>query len=155
MIKLYKEIEGVIHYWECWENDNKSSIAHWGVLGERGSDEVIDNERAEQEINNHMEQGYVEFNELETSMLFIEYTITGMGTIKDLEKRHRLEERMNDAMGWTGLGHCDGGSIGADSMEVCCMVVDYEIAKKVIETDLKDSEFADYSSIYLAEMEEE
>lgn len=32
-------------------------------------------------------------------------------------------------------------------MEVCCYVVDFEIAKRVIENDLKDTEFADYSRI--------
>ncbi|OIQ72763.1 hypothetical protein GALL_456080 [mine drainage metagenome] len=33
-------------------------------------------------------------------------------------------------------------------MEVCCYVVDFEIAKKVIEQDLKDTEFANYTRIY-------
>jgi hypothetical protein len=55
---------------------------------------------------------------------------------------------MNETLGWTGLGHCDGGSIGSGSMEVCCLVVDAEIAKQTILSDLKDTEFSDYSRIY-------
>ncbi len=55
---------------------------------------------------------------------------------------------MNETLGWSGLGHCDGGSIGSGTMEVCCFVVDFDIAKSVIEADLKSTEFDDYSRIY-------
>jgi hypothetical protein len=61
---------------------------------------------------------------------------------------HELEDRMNETLGWTGLGNCDGGSIGSGTMEVCCFVVDFKIAKHVIEEDLKNTRFADYSRIY-------
>lgn len=70
-----------------------------------------------------------------------------MGTATDLDKRRALEDRMNETLGWTGLGHCDGGSIGLGTMEVCCCVVDFDIARCVIEEDLKGTEFADYSRI--------
>ena len=80
--------------------------------------------------------------------LLIEYNVEGMGTREDIEKRHRLEERMDETLGWTGLGACDGGSIGSGTMEVCNFVVDFEIAKAVIESDLKGTEFGDYSRIY-------
>jgi hypothetical protein len=55
---------------------------------------------------------------------------------------------MSETLGWTGLGHCDGGSIGSGTMEVCCFVVDFELAKQVVEKDLADTEFADYTRIY-------
>ena len=71
-----------------------------------------------------------------------------MGTVTDLERRHAMEERMRELMGWTGLGTCDGGSIGSGTMEVCCFVVDFETAKRVIEHDLRGTEFEDYSRIY-------
>ena len=71
-----------------------------------------------------------------------------MGDVEDLEKRHRLEDRMNETLGWTGLRMCDGGSIGSGTMEVCCYVVDFDMAKKVIEEDLKGTEFSDYIRIY-------
>jgi hypothetical protein len=64
-------------------------------------------------------------------ILLVEYPIDGMGTGDDLKKRHRLEDRMNETLGWTGLGMCDGGSIGSGSMEVCNYVVDFEVAKAV------------------------
>jgi len=55
---------------------------------------------------------------------------------------------MDEVLGWTGLGHTDGGSIGSGTMEVGCVVVDFDIAKKVIEQDLKNTEFADYTRIF-------
>ena len=74
--------------------------------------------------------------------------INGMGSKDDVEKRHRLEDRLNETLGWTGLGACDGGSIGSGTMETCSFVVDYELAKKVIADDLAGMEFADYTRIY-------
>lgn len=62
-----------------------------------------------------------------------------MGTKKDLDKRHRLEERLNELIGWIGLDHVNGGSIGSGTMEAGCVVVDYKIAKTVIEKKLKSS----------------
>ena len=75
------------------------------------------------------------------------YTIKGVGTKKDLSLRHALERRMDETLGWTGVGHCEGGSIGSGSMEFCCMVVDFKIAKRVIEEDLKGTKFAHYLRI--------
>lgn len=54
---------------------------------------------------------------------------------------------MDETLGWTGLGHCDGGSIGGGTMEVCCYVVDFEIAKNIVERDLSNTEFSDYIRI--------
>ena len=78
----------------------------------------------------------------------IEYKVDGFGNEADLDKRHRLEDRMNETLGWTGVGACDGGSIGSGTMEVCCFVVDFKIAQAVVENDLAGTEFADYSRIY-------
>lgn len=71
-----------------------------------------------------------------------------MGTKEDLEKRHRLEDRMNETLGWTGLGVSDGGSMGSGSMEVCNFVVDFEIAKALIAKDLAGTEFENYTRIF-------
>jgi len=82
------------------------------------------------------------------AILLVEYAIEGFGTPQDLAKRHALEDRMGETLGWTGLGACDGGSIGSGTMEVCCYVADFDIAKRVIEADLKGTEYGDYTRIY-------
>ena len=81
-------------------------------------------------------------------MLLVEFKVDGFGNEEDLHKRHSLEDLMNETLGWTGLGHCDGGSIGSGTMEVCCFVVDFDLAQQVISERLRDTEFSDYARIY-------
>lgn len=155
MLKLYKNIEGELHYWETWDQDERSGIIHWGVIGERGQHEAIKSEiispfqkKIQKLVNEKIEDGYRPIDDDEVFTLLIEYAVDGMGSAEDLDKRHRLEDRMNETLGWTGLGHCDGGSIGSGTMEVCCFVVDFETAKVVIQKDLQGTEFADYTRIF-------
>lgn len=155
MIKLYKIIDNKLNYWETWDNDDKSAIVHWGVVGQRGQDKEVKGglfsnfrDIVQKEINERLKEGYAEFDEDNLVFLEVEYLIDGFGTEEDLDKRHRLEERLNELLGWTGLGHVDGGSIGSGTMEAGCVVVDFDIAKGTIEDDLKDTEFSNYSRIF-------
>jgi hypothetical protein len=154
MQKLYKRSNGVLHYHEAWVA-GREIIEHWGVAGERGATAThklprgADEEHAIQEVLNHaVADGFVPIEEMGEATLLIEYRVDGFGTERDLKKRHDLEERMNETLGWTGLGNCDGGSIGSGTMEVCCFVADFEVAKRVIEADLAGTEFADFTRIY-------
>ena len=154
MLKLYKLIDNQLNYWETWDKDTKTAIVHWGVVGQRGQDKEIKGglflnfrKIVQKEIDEKLKEGYTEFDEDKVSFLEIEFKIDGFGTEQDLDKRHRLEERMDEVLGWTGLGNTDGGSSGSGTMEVGCVVVDFDIAKKVIEQDLKNTEFADYTRI--------
>ncbi len=155
MLKLYKLTDAKKEYWETWENENGSHSIHWGVLGEKGESKVVKTSLfkkvesiIQKEIDELLGQGFHPVDEDEHIKLMIEYTVNGMGTDVDIEKRQRLENRMNETLGWTGLGHCDGGSMGSGSMEVCNYVVDYEIAKTIIENDLRDTDFANFKRIY-------
>ena len=155
MLKLYKKTELGLLYWETWDVDSKASVVHWGKVGETGDNKDIKSTKSvdhhkiiQAEINKYRTDGYSEIDDDDHIILIIEYRIKEMGTSKDLNKRHKLEDRMNETLGWTGLGHCDGGSSGSGTMEICCFVVDFEIAKRVIEEDLKDTAFSDYTRIY-------
>ena len=155
MIKLFKHIDDKLYYWESWDKDDKTAIIHWGVVGQRGQDKEIKSglfsnfrKVVQKEADEKLKEGYAEFDEDSLAYLEIEYKIDGFGTDEDLDKRHRLEEKMDEVLGWTGLGHTDGGSIGSGTMEVGCVVVDFEIAKKVVADNLKDTEFSDYSRIF-------
>ena len=155
MLKLYKLTDNQLHYWETWDKDEKTATIHWGMVGQRGEDKEVkgglfSNFRkiVQKQIDEKLNEGYEEFEEDKVSFLEIEYKIEGFGTEKDLDKRQRLEGKLDEILGWTGLGHTDGGSIGSGTMEAGCIVVDFDIAKKVIEEKLKDTEFFDYSRIY-------
>lgn len=154
MLKLYKVIDGMLHYHEAWVNGSEL-IEHWGIAGEQGETRTYAVDRSKSDDDNvraalkeRAEYGYQPIDPEGQHTLLIEYLVVGMGTKADLAKRHRLEDRMNDTLGWTGLGNCDGGSIGSGSMEVCCYVVDFDLAKRAIAKDLENTEFADYSRIY-------
>ena len=154
MIKLYRKSDGVFQYWETWENNGTHTI-HWGKLGERGQSEELRNslfssasKKVTAEIAKKKAEGFQEIPIEDHHTLLIEYAIEGMGNATDLKKRHSLEERMNETLGWTGLGLCDGGSIGSGTMEVCCFVVDFQIAKDAIASDLQNTEFQNFTRIY-------
>lgn len=162
MLKLYKRVDNEIHYWETWNKDEKTGVVHWGVVGKRGEDKEIKSglftnfrKEIQKEVDKQIENGYDQIEDDELFTLLIEFDVDGMGTPEDVEKRTRLQNKMDEVLGWTGLGHCDGGSIGSGTMEVCCFVVDFDIAKKVIETKLKDTEFADYTRIFDENAEED
>lgn len=153
MIKLYKTIDGVLHYHEAWAHDSMI-IEHWGIVGEPGEtteherDDTTDEDKSLTAVlDAPLQDGFEEIDEDDMPVAMIEYAVEGFGTTDDLDKRHELENRMNETLGWTGLGHCDGGSIGSGTMEIFCPVVDFNIAQKVIEEDLADTGFADYTRI--------
>ena len=155
MLKLYKRTDNGIHYWETWDKDDKTALVHWGIVGQRGQDKEVKSgfflnfrKVVQKEIDNLITNGFEEIDIEDHYTLLIEFKVEGMGTPEDVEKRTRLQNRMDSTLGWTGLGNCDGGSIGSDTMEVCCLVVDFDIAKQVIEQDLKNTEFADYVRIF-------
>ncbi|MBF4485271.1 MULTISPECIES: hypothetical protein [unclassified Flavobacterium] len=160
MLKLYKQKDNQLWYWETWDKDEKTAIVHWGVVGEQGENKEVKGglfssfrKNVQKEIDQKLKEGYTEFDQDKVSFLEIEYSIDGFGTEQDLAKRHILEQKMDEVLGWTGLGHTDGGSIGSGTMEVGCMVVDFDIAKKVIEERLKGTEFGNYSRIFKIDQE--
>jgi hypothetical protein len=154
MLKLYKFAGGSKSYWETWEHNGVHTV-HWGTLGTRGDSKELRStffkkatDVIQEEIDQRVAEGFGPIESEDHATLLIEFAVDGMGSSTDLDKRHRLQERMDETLGWTGLGNCDGGSIGSGTMEVCCYVVDFDVAKSSIEADLKDTEFADYTRIY-------
>lgn len=158
MLKLYKFTDSKKEYWETWDNDDGSHTVHWGELGTTGQSKEVKGSLLkkpeiiiQKEVDKTVSNGFRPIDDEFT--LLIEYAVDGMGSKEDVEKRHRLQDRMNETLGWAGLGYCDGGSIGSGTMEVCNYVVDFEVAKSVIENDLKGTEFENYTRIYDEEAE--
>lgn len=152
MLKLYNLSAQPRLYWETWEADGVHTV-HWGELGSRGESKTLKDsfesqELIEKEIVKRLGEEFCEIPVEELSVLVIEYQIDGDGNEDDLDKRYFVQEIMDEVLGWTGLGHCDGGSIGMGTMEVCCLVVDFQLAKRVISAELKETEEGDFSRIY-------
>jgi len=154
VLKLYRLSDGKKEYWETWKDDQGSHIVHWGELGTRGESRNVRStlftnaeKTIQKEVDRLVKTGFRPLDLNAHQVLLVEYSVDGMGTIDDLTKRQRLEDRMNETLGWTGLGMCDGGSMGSGTMEVCSYVVDVELAKAIIEKDLAGTEFANYTRI--------
>lgn len=155
MKKLYYPKENPTHYWEYWDNDDGSFFVHWGELGSQGKSKTLSRKlfkSAQAQITQletaFISKGYAEIDFDDQHILLVEHVVDGFGTDDDLNKRYSLQEELDEILGWAGLGHCGGGSIGSGCMEVCCVVVDFELAKRVISEQLLHTDFADYSRIY-------
>jgi hypothetical protein len=153
-MKLYKHMDGLLHYHEAWVWEG-AVTEHWGAVGERGESrdhKTLAGESGEDAVarvlRGAIENGYGPIDMEDHAVLLVEYAISGMGTADDLDKRHALEDHLNETLGWTGLGMCDGGSIGSGTMEVCCFVVDFAIARQVVEADLAATGFSDFTRVY-------
>jgi hypothetical protein len=154
MLKLYRRQDGCItHYHEAWAT-KAGVIEHWGALGTRGKlkehplgRDADREESVKRVLQPAIESGFEQVGADGHRVLLVEYIINGFGSPEDLNKRHDLEDRLNETLGWTGLGHVDGGSIGSGAMEVVCLVVDTEVAKRVLAENLRGTKFGDYSLI--------
>lgn len=152
MIKLYRFNDAGRLYWEAWDNDDGTFTIHWGELGTEGETRTLEasfaksaEELAEDEAQLQVTAG---FDEPETVYaLVMTYDVAGKPTLDELSRRQRLQEQLNETLGWTGLGHCIGGTMATDVMEVHCLVVDFDLARRVILEDLDGTEFADFSDI--------
>ena len=43
MLKLYKNINGELHYWETWNSSEETAIIHWGEVGQKGKHKEVKN----------------------------------------------------------------------------------------------------------------
>lgn len=76
-------------------------------------------------------------------------------TSNKLTKLHRLGDHLDYLLFYTGLGAFDGNGFGFGKMDVSVIVVDFEIAKRVIAADLEDTVFGNYLSIKKVDLDED
>ncbi len=146
MRKLYKRDGERLLYWETWDDDGKH-IMHWGEAGDEGETQALrsglfrDAEKSvAEEMARREREGYAEIDEEELQAVFIQYRAEAWGDLEDPEKRQAMQDLMDDALGWTGLGHCDGGTIGSETINICCLVVDAKLAAPVMVQALKEAD---------------
>lgn len=145
MIKLYKQDGDRLLYWETWEDGSKH-IMHWGAVGDEGETQSIRSgmfrnarKTVAEEMERRRREGYEEFDAYALQTVLIQYRTETWGDLEDLDRRHEIEDLMNDRLGWHGLGHCDGGDIGSGTINVCCLVVDARIAAQVMVKVLEEA----------------
>jgi predicted DNA-binding WGR domain protein len=158
VLKLYKNESGVLRYWEAWDESNAITV-HWGVVGGKGTTKTLTvspGENASSVVEREAAPlrlaGYREIENEELQQIAIQYPIVEMGTTEDLDKRSQVESLLNERLGWTGLGHCDGGDIGSGTMNIFCFVVDIDKATQHVVNELKAHDLvADMKVIEISE----
>lgn len=145
MIKMVKQSDAEVSYWEVWQ-DGKMLIIHYGAIGNTGETEekkLSLSQKAEKVMNELAEekadQGYDYLDEDELFELVIQYSYEEDQMKETLKKRHQVEDLMNECLGWTGNGSCDGGDIGSGTANILNYVIDVEKATKTIIEELKDN----------------
>lgn len=151
MFKLHMRAGGRLCYYEAWFAENQV-VEHWGDCGERGetsSRPVASPGQAVAALDklkrDARSRGFAAIPPSRLKGLLVERAIDGFGSREQLEVRHRLQEFLDDRLGWLGLGHCDGGSTGSGSMEAHCLVVDAELALTAVRRELASSAFSDFN----------
>lgn len=146
MLKLYKQTDDEIRYWEAWDTGNGSVMIHWGVLGDTGRSKELGVENAsaavviERESVAARADGFQEIDMDDHSQVIVQFkTKDAWGDTDDLDRRYELEDLLNECLGWTGNGHCDGGDIGSGTINAYSFVVDPRIAAETIVQTLKDA----------------
>lgn len=156
IVKLYRILSSELQYHEAWfEGGNVTE--HWGTVGHtgqtkihRGVLEAQGSTTIEYVLAGARKDGFTELTPDDHAQLVVEYSLLGSYN-RCVDKRLRLEHLLNERLGWTGLGHCDGGSVGGGTMAVRCLVVDFLLAQTTVKQALVGTEFADYSRVYRAD----
>src|SRR5262249_17209940 len=142
MVKLYKQSEAGISYWEAWEH-NREITFHTRRVGETGQTHfrtLKPSENAEEIITNESNEpradGFAELPPELHTVLVVQCKLDTWGSGADLDRRREIEDIANETLGWTGNGHCDGGDIGGGVANVFCYVIDPDFAVSCLVTDL-------------------
>lgn len=162
MIKLIKKSENNTGYWEVWEH-NKTLIVHQGTVGDTGSYNqrslsLFENPKKAMKklAEEFIKQGYHELDDEDLTQFVIHYDGAGGDLSKALEKRHQIENYLNECLGWTGNGDCDGGEIGLKEgdINIFCYVVDVQHAATTILDELKKNNEIDGAVLAFSDQNE-
>lgn len=160
MIKLYRKNNDTIHYFEVWLNeDNISLTTHKGVLGDVGeTEDVFYDEEDDLPVKVGMAKIVSDLKLLGYSDNISHTEIVVQFSYKDnedmsmlVDKRQHIEALLNECLGWTGNGHCDGGDIGSGSMNLFCYVINKDIALQTILEMLEEENYLEGVSIAFAD----
>ena len=139
-IKLYKNIDNVIHYWQIYGSsiDPLCLVIHWGRLGETGEfieikDRTPDEMREiyKSEIAKQTKEGYQESENRQPMVLQFK-TSDEWGGTDDLEFRNEIWDYLDKFLFWTGNGSISGGDIGSGTVNLFFEAVTPEIAISTI-----------------------
>jgi len=160
MIKLYRRESTGISYRETW-NVGRELIVHWGTIGQTGQKRSVKvpsertiKEAIECEAAEIRKAGFAEIPIEEHHEIIVQYRLDSWGSTQDLELRHRVEDLLDECLGWTGNGHCDGGDIGSGTINIFAFAVDREKACEEIISSLRRKHLLEGATIAVRNLDE-
>lgn len=148
MFKTYRKVEAGLEYWEAWISDH-GVTQHRGMCGHTGKSRLLPVlisplQALESDRADAFRQGFRPIPETRLHLLAVELKADDGGDWRELlDRRVALEDWLNQELGWTGLGHCDGGEMGGGAATAYCLVVRVPLAVTVLKARLPSSPFAD------------
>ena len=152
MMTMYKNDAGVIEYWQCWFNDDESIVIYyWGVLGKKGeyteqpasSTRTTLDENIQIEISKKIEEGY----ELKADIDLYKINITFLKPLITKSKSDEIIFWLNELLGWSGIGKFNELLDDNEFINFQCLVFDKPMAQRLIEKEVKNTSFNDYTNI--------
>lgn len=141
LLKLYKREGETMLYWEAWE-ENDDILVHFGVLGEIGETTTIPLAEFEppesgiqRQANEAREAGFSEIEIEDMVEVIVQYT---SDHTRDADFVEKVENALNDSLGWTGLGHCDGADEADGALNFFCFVVDPKLSVEPMVNELRE-----------------
>jgi hypothetical protein len=161
LLKLYKKEDDKTLYWEAWP-EGDDVVVHFGELGQQGETTTLslpEFEPPDTAIQKHAEEaraaGFQEIDQEELYELIVQYKVESDAGLDDVQLAYQVEEVLNDCLGWTGLGHCDGSDVGDGTLNVYSYVVDPRLACTAVVEELKAAELLNDAVIAYQDHNEE
>lgn len=144
--KRYRRQDGQLFYWEAWL-DESGVVEHRGVCGSLGVTEqllardpfaVLDERCRLAEASGYRP---IPISAHKTIRVHLQASNNDVRAL--LDRRHALEDWLNELLGWRGLGECDGGETDGVTATAFCLSVDGRLGKSIIAEALAKSPFSD------------
>jgi hypothetical protein len=156
MVELYKWDETGILFWRVLELNIRSGYECYGRVGQ--PEPLMKEMKAglfssfEKEATKKMDQllseGYRLLDDKDRVTLVIEFN--GDETSREGERIKEFKEMIDELLGSVNLGYADDEF---ELEDIYCTVIDFEMAKKLIEAELQKKNFKQFSRIYNLDLE--
>lgn len=120
--RLIVQHEGIVGAWVRAEDVRVRRVSRFKRLGVQILRLIEEVER----------QGYHEVNETDYTELVVQFPYDEGQAEAALERRHMMEEMMDEGLLHTGNGYCEGGNIGSGTTSIFYHVLDVEAAVSLI-----------------------
>ncbi|MGI1807073.1 DUF2716 domain-containing protein [Exiguobacterium sp. TDN 0502] len=160
MIQLIKQ-SGSNTLYQTIYTEGRLIIQHQGIVGEWVRAEDVREIRVSRFkrlgvqilllVEEFERQGYRELNETDYTELVVQFSYEKGQEETALERRHMMEEVINDCLLHTGNGYCEGGDIGSGTTNIFYHVLDVEAAIALIFEEMKARNVQDEPKIAVQE----